>query len=510
MKLDPDDPTKISSKLDENGWCLGFKARLVYQGSKREVGIDHTYTEVYSTVLKVRSVRIVLSCALNHDDYLNIRIHHENLKTAFLSAELNKVVFMNYPKGIKNPGNKVLRVVRALYGLPESMRIFTDHLNRKLLGMGFVQSKADNAIYVLQKGKSFVWLPVFVDDMFIAENDKDLYKFVMDSLEKDFTISHLGELKYALGIRFNINLAEGFIEMDQQAQKERLIEISGLENCKPTKAPFQKGMVLEKLDCLATSEDIKAQKTFEYRRKVGKIGYIVACSDPAIAYGFTQLARHSQNPRIIHYDMNACTHLIRYIASTIDSKLRYTRQDPNKRACIISTMADSSYADDKRDFKSHTGALGFMYGNLVWWLSRRQTMVATSTFMAETMASYEASREMIWQRRILEELGMPELGPSVMWQDNQGVIQNTYNNTKHDATKHINVKYYFKRERLQAGELILDYLNTKNMLADSLSKSVDSITHKNHKDIYMGYEDMSEKNGVATGKTPQCTKAYKV
>ena len=137
-------------------------------------------------------------------------------------------------------------------------------------------------------------------------------------------------------------------------------------------------------------------------------------------------------------------------------------------------------------------------------------MVATSTFMAETMASYEASREMIWQRRILEELGMPERGPSVMWQDNQGVIQNTYNNTKHDSTKHIQVKYYFKRERLQAGEMILDYLNTKDMLADSLSKSVDSLTHTSHRDRYMGQIDMDEKHGVATGKTPQQTKPYKV
>ena len=86
LKLDPDDPTKISSKLDENGMCLGFKDRLVYQGSKREVGVDHTYTEVYATVLKVRSVRIMLTCdrcALNHEDYKNIRIHHEDIKTHF-------------------------------------------------------------------------------------------------------------------------------------------------------------------------------------------------------------------------------------------------------------------------------------------------------------------------------------------------------------------------------------------------------------------------------------------
>ena len=111
-------------------------------------------------------------------------------------------------------------------------------------------------------------------------------------------------------------------------------------------------------------------------------------------------------------------------------------------------------------------------------------MVATSTFMAETMGSYEAVREMVWQRKLLEEMGLAEVGPSVLWQDNQGVISNTYNGTRHDATKHIQVKFYYKRERLQEGVLILDYLVTNRMLADDLSKSIPPIVFLEHNKFY--------------------------
>ena len=107
-------------------------------------------------------------------------------------------------------------------------------------------------------------------------------------------------------------------------------------------------------------------------------------------------------------------HILHYIRGTLTDKLTYRRQDRSKAACKIVTMADSSYADDKRDYKSHTGALGFVFGCLVWWLSRRQKMVATSTFMAETMAQFEASREIVWLRKLLEDLDMAEEGPSML------------------------------------------------------------------------------------------------
>ena len=348
----------------------------------------------------------------------------------------------------------------------------------------------------------------FVDDMFITENDTGLYEQVMKMLRKKFVINDLGDLRFALGIRFRIDFEKGKVEMDQQNQKERLLELVGLENCKPASTPLPKGMVLERTKEPLSKEDKEELKDFPYRTIVGKIGYLVAGTCPDLAYAFSQLARHGDCARVIH--KNAAKHTCRYIKRTVEDKLVYRRTDLRKMACKVSMMADCSYADDAEDFKSHTGALGFMFGCLAWWLSRRQKIVATATFMAETMGSYEAVREMVWQRKLLEEMGLAEVGPSVLWQDNQGVISNTYNGTRHDATKHIQVKYYYKRERLQEGVLILDYLITTRMLADGLSKSIPPIVFLEHKKYYMGWEMMDEMLGVADGKLPQPTKAFKI
>ena len=142
-----------------------------------------------------------------------------------------------------------------------------------------------------------------------------------------------------------------------------------MENCKPAQTPLPKGMVLERTKEPLSKEDKEELKDFPYRTIVGKIGYLVAGTCPDLAYAFSQEARHGDHARVIH--KNAVKHTCRYIKRTVGDKLVYRRTDLSKMACKISMMADSSYADDAEDFKSHTGALGFMFGCLVWWLSRR-------------------------------------------------------------------------------------------------------------------------------------------
>ena len=111
--------------------------------------------------------------------------------------------------------------------------------------------------------------------------------------------------------------------MDQRAQKERLLEMAGLNECsgQGAKTPIPKGMVLERCNEEITTEDEEALRGFEYRTKVGKIGYLVVGTDPSLAYAFAQEARHGHSPRIIH--KNAVTQTLKHIRRNLDTKLVY-------------------------------------------------------------------------------------------------------------------------------------------------------------------------------------------
>ena len=64
-------------------------------------------------------------------------------------------------------------------------------------------------------------------------------------------------------------------------------------------------------------------------------------------------------------------------------------------------------------------------------------MVAKFTTDAEYVALSFATQEVIWLRRLLENIGMKAEGQSTIFEDNNGAIELSKNSTFHDRTKHI-------------------------------------------------------------------------
>ena len=65
----------------------------------------------------------------------------------------------------------------------------------------------------------------------------------------------------------------------------------------------------------------------------------------------------------------------------------------------------------------------------------------------EYVAATEASKEMIWLQRFMEELGKKQEN-SRMYSDSQSAIHLENNSSFHSRTKHIQLKYHFIRSVL--------------------------------------------------------------
>jgi hypothetical protein len=100
-------------KRDERGIIVKHKARLVARGFIQHVGID--FEEVFAPVARMESVRLLLALAAAKD----WRVHHLDIKSAFLNSELVETIFVRQAPGfsIKGAENKVLRLRKVLYGL---------------------------------------------------------------------------------------------------------------------------------------------------------------------------------------------------------------------------------------------------------------------------------------------------------------------------------------------------------------------------------------------------------
>ena len=100
-------------KRDEQGAIVKHKARLIARGFVKREGID--FEEVFALVARMESIRLLLALAAAKD----WRIHHLDIKSAFLNGELAETVFVMQPPGfaVKGAEHWVLRLRKAPYGL---------------------------------------------------------------------------------------------------------------------------------------------------------------------------------------------------------------------------------------------------------------------------------------------------------------------------------------------------------------------------------------------------------
>lgn len=133
---------------------------------------------------------------------------------------------------------------------------------------------------------------------------------------------------------------------------------------------------------------------------------------------------------------------------------------------------DSDYASDPIDRHSTSGFVIFLGKSLISWKSRKQRTIALSTCEAEFMAIADATKEILWLREMLFELGYNQQESTVLKCDNQASITIANNNARNERTKHIDVRYQFVKETIKKKQIRLEYVKSTENLADALTKAL--------------------------------------
>ena len=121
---------------------------------------------------------------------------------------------------------------------------------------------------------------------------------------------------------------------------------------------------------------------------------------------------------------------------------------------------------------STSGCFTLVGGNLVTWRSKKQKVVALSSAEAEFRGIARGLAEVLWIRKLLNEIGFPQTEASMIMCDNKAAIQISENPVQHDRTKHVEVDRHFIKEKLEAGIIELPFVKSEDQLADILTKAV--------------------------------------
>eukprot|EP00961_Rhodomonas_salina_P087382 1175278-Rhodomonas_salina.1 len=121
-----------------------------------------------------------------------------------------------------------------------------------------------------------------------------------------------------------------------------------------------------------------------------------------------------------------------------------------------------------------------MCGAAISWASTKQAVVALSSSEAEFYAASAAGCDVSHCRMILEQLGIKQTQPTVVFKDNWACIHLSLNAVLHHKSKHIDVQVYHLRDLCKAGIMTLLKISTDNQVADALTKAIPKpafITH---------------------------------
>jgi hypothetical protein len=164
--------------------------------------------------------------------------------------------------------------------------------------------------------------------------------------------------------------------------------------------------------------------------------------------------------------------IIRYVAATLDHSLYYPRC-PGEAHLV--RYSDSDHAGDI-DTSKRTSEILFFFGKcLVSWQSVKQQVVALSICEAEYIAASIASTQALWLVRLLGDLLTRDTGAVELRVDSKSALALTKNLVFHERSKHIQVRYHFIRGCLEEGSFKARYINTKDQLADLLTKPLGRI-----------------------------------
>ncbi|KAK2973760.1 hypothetical protein RJ640_029771 [Escallonia rubra] len=278
-------------------------------------------------------------------------------------------------------------------------------------------------------------------------------------MSKEFEMSMMGEFNFFLGLQ--IKQSKDIIFINQAKYTKEVLKRFDMEESNAFDTPMSSSLNLDK-DEKGKDVDIK-----RYRGMIGSLIYLTA-SRHDIMFSVCLCARFQTCPKESH--LVAVKRILRYLKGTHDLGLWFPR---NTSFFDLVGYSDADYAGCKAEQKSTSGGCQFLGHSLVSWSFKKQNSVALSTIEAEYMTVGACWAQILWMKQTFFNFGFKYDHIPILC-DNNSAIDLSKNPIQHSWTKHIEIKHHFILDRVQKGDIVLDFVDTNHQLVDIFTKPLDS------------------------------------
>lgn len=463
----------LKRKLDHNNIPIRFKARFTPQGFRQESGMD--YIDTYAPVVRFKSVKVLLAYAAIKD----LELVQYDVKTAFLNAPLDAdlELYVQPPDGFPEPDGNVWKLNKSLYGLKQAPHDWNRTIDALIKEIGFTQTTSDSCFYhkATTSGRR-IFMLLYVDDTVVAYDKRDEAAWLAckKRITNRFKIDDIGELHWVLNMRIQRDRVNRTITLSQQAYIERKLKELKMDECKTATTPCIDGnleLPLDSTDAVPLTSEEHAQ----YRVIIGVLLYAANCTRADIIFIVSRLSRYVASP--CQHHLVAAKRVLRYLAGTATLALVFkpTRNPLYvEHDATLCAYSDSDWAGSKFDGKSTTGLAIAVFGNALFWLSKKQSIIAQSSTEAEYVAVNTACNELLWFQKLLLEAFDIVTGNNTIFCDNRAAVQLCNDADVNARNKHIRLRYHQIKLQVREQAVRLKWLQTSEQLADMFTKCLNT------------------------------------
>ena len=454
----------LKVKTQADGTLDKFKARLVAKGFTQIEGQDFTIT--FAPVSDYTTARIFLAiCAVKKYHLLQL-----DVKNAFLYGDMDAHVYMKQPDGYSDGTDRVCRLVKSLYGLKQSPRMWYERLSCALKKYGFHTSDYDDALFINLDITPPVWCLVYVDDILMMSSSEENLNLCASKLKNEFEMTVSEEPSQYLGMNIHKNKETGEITISQEKYIQNMVKRYNVVPPRKTYSP-----IIPPLEHVSR-KDPEAMGQYEYQAKVGSLIYAATCSRPDLQFAVNYASQG--NTIRCEYLVQKVEGILNYCAHTKSTNLKYGGEGSTLN---LKGYCDASFGANCRveDQRSNYGWIFTLGGSAVSWEAKRFDHTSLSTTEAEYMACMEATKQIIYLRGLLEEFNTPQHAPTPLSMDNEAAITIATSEAFSKKLRHVNCAVQWVREQVRDEVVSLHFVRSQFQAADSLTKALGRIQH-NH------------------------------
>ncbi|CAI7800052.1 unnamed protein product [Closterium sp. NIES-53] len=292
----------------------------------------------------------------------------------------------------------------------------------------------------------------------------------------------LGDIHYYLGLQIERDVERRWLKVHQSHYISGVMERYGVTGGRTVMTPFPAGFKLKKT---AEEDDVlEDEERNEYQSLIGSMMYAAVHMRPDASFGVGQLARVVQRSTEEQLEVANC--LVRYLGSTASAGVQFSAGGQLKQigadgvtpgTLKLSCFTDATWASEDEDQSSVGGFVCMVGGGPVSWRSKKQSEIAQSSGEAEYMAMYHAIKEIVLLRKLLEDMGAEQEGPTPLFSDSEAAIGMANNPILNGLNKHMKIKWHWVRLMVKEGIVELHHVKASKQAADFLTKRLPESAH---------------------------------